>query len=129
MPEYLAPGVYVVEVPMDPKPIEGVSTSTERIVGLEVLGGIRRLIDQLHAGNESPDEDVAKALLELLAWAADEIARALDQLEGEAWLPTAGLTAAVLSLAMKIRTRPDDGAIQRICHFQGRRCAKGRFDE
>jgi phage tail sheath protein FI len=33
MPEYLAPGVYVEEVPSSPTPIEGVSTSTCGLVG------------------------------------------------------------------------------------------------
>lgn len=33
MPEYLAPGVYVEEVEMGPKPIEGVSTSTGGFLG------------------------------------------------------------------------------------------------
>jgi hypothetical protein len=102
-----------------PSRIEGVSTSTERVVGVEVLGGVRRLIDQLHAGSETPDQDLAKALLELLAWAGDTLARGLDQLESEAWLPTAGLTAAALALATKIRTPPDRGALKRIRYFEG----------
>jgi len=33
MPEYLAPGVYIEEVEMGPKPIEGVSTSTAGFLG------------------------------------------------------------------------------------------------
>src|SRR5688500_13879876 len=33
MPEYVAPGVYVEEVPTGPRPIEGVSTSTAGFVG------------------------------------------------------------------------------------------------
>jgi hypothetical protein len=119
MPEYLAPGVYVVEIPTAPKPIEGVSTSTERVVGVEVLSGVRRLIDRLPAGSETPDKDLAKALLELLAWVGDTLARQLDQLESEAWLPTAGLTAAALALTTKIRTPPDRGALKRIRYFEG----------
>src|SRR5438046_1155476 len=38
MPEYLAPGVYVEEVPSGPVPIEGVSTSTAGFVGQTVRG-------------------------------------------------------------------------------------------
>src|SRR6266513_303228 len=38
MPEYLAPGVYVEEVPAGPVPIEGVSTSTAGFVGQTVRG-------------------------------------------------------------------------------------------
>lgn len=38
MPEYLAPGVYVEEVPSGSKPIEGVSTSTAGFLGLAERG-------------------------------------------------------------------------------------------
>jgi phage tail sheath protein FI len=38
MPEYLAPGVYVEEIEIGPKPIEGVSTSTAGFLGLTERG-------------------------------------------------------------------------------------------
>jgi phage tail sheath protein FI len=40
MPEYLAPGVYVEEVPSGSKPIEGVSTSTAGMVGVTQRGPV-----------------------------------------------------------------------------------------
>ncbi len=40
MPEYLAPGVYVEEVPSGNKPIEGVSTSTAGMVGVTQRGPV-----------------------------------------------------------------------------------------
>lgn len=40
MPEYLAPGVYVEEIEIGPKPIEGVSTSTAGFLGLTERGPI-----------------------------------------------------------------------------------------
>lgn len=40
MPEYLAPAVYVEEVPSANKPIEGASTSTAAMVGLAVRGPV-----------------------------------------------------------------------------------------
>ncbi len=40
MPEYLAPGVYVEEVDMGSKPIEGVSTSTAGAVGMTERGPV-----------------------------------------------------------------------------------------
>lgn len=40
MPEYLAPGVYVEEVPSGSKPIEGVSTSTAGMVGVTERGPV-----------------------------------------------------------------------------------------
>jgi phage tail sheath protein FI len=41
MPEYLAPGVYVEEIPSGPVPIEGVGTSTAGMVGLTERGPTR----------------------------------------------------------------------------------------
>ena len=40
MPEYLAPGVYVEEISMGSKPIEGVSTSTAGLVGVAERGPV-----------------------------------------------------------------------------------------
>src|SRR5687768_16605807 len=40
MPEYLAPGVYLEEVPSGNKPIEGVSTSTAAFVGVAERGPV-----------------------------------------------------------------------------------------
>jgi phage tail sheath protein FI len=47
MPEYLAPGVYVEEVPAGPVPIEGVGTTTTGFVGQTVRGP---LVPQLVTG-------------------------------------------------------------------------------
>src|SRR6266699_2378987 len=38
MPEYVSPGVYVEEIDLGPKPIEGVSSSTAASVGVTVRG-------------------------------------------------------------------------------------------
>ena len=38
MPEYLSPGVYVEEIEIGAKPIEGVSTSTAAFIGLTESG-------------------------------------------------------------------------------------------
>lgn len=38
MPEYLAPGVYVEEIELGPRPIEGVSTSTAGFLGVTMRG-------------------------------------------------------------------------------------------
>jgi len=42
MPEYLAPGVYVEEIELGAKPIEGVSTSTTGFVGVAQRGPVNR---------------------------------------------------------------------------------------
>ena len=41
MPEYLTPGVYMEEIEMGPKPIEGVSTSTAGFIGVTLRGPLR----------------------------------------------------------------------------------------
>jgi len=38
MPEYLAPGVYVEEIEIGAKPIEGVSTTTTGFLGMAERG-------------------------------------------------------------------------------------------
>src|SRR6185503_20197791 len=38
MPEYLSPGVYVEEIELGPRPIEGVSTSTAGFLGVTLRG-------------------------------------------------------------------------------------------
>jgi phage tail sheath protein FI len=43
MPEYLSPGVYVEEIDLGPKPIEGVSTSTAGFVGFTERGPVTGL--------------------------------------------------------------------------------------
>ncbi len=43
MPEYLAPGVYVEEIPSSNKPIQAASTSTAGMVGMTERGPINRL--------------------------------------------------------------------------------------
>src|SRR5580765_6778217 len=45
MPEYLSPGVYVEEIELGPRPIEGVSTSTAGFLGEALRGPLEpRLI-------------------------------------------------------------------------------------
>jgi phage tail sheath protein FI len=48
MPEYLAPGVYIEEISVGPKPIEGVSTSTAGMLGITERGPVDpRLVTNL----------------------------------------------------------------------------------
>lgn len=42
MPEYLAPGVYVEEIEIGAKPIEGVSTSTVGMIGVAKRGPLNK---------------------------------------------------------------------------------------
>ncbi|MGS4947716.1 phage tail sheath family protein [Meridianimarinicoccus sp. RP-17] len=55
MPEYLAPGVYVEEVPSGNKPIQAASTSTAGMVGMTARGPVNRptLVTSLGAFNRT----------------------------------------------------------------------------
>jgi len=119
MPEYLSSGVYVTELALNPRPIEGVSTSTASIVGSELIDEVQRLVDRIpHAGTDSIGNDCAIALLELAAWISDVLARRADQLGNEASLPTARLAAAALAL-VRNRAQPQNSVLKRVCFFEG----------
>ena len=69
MPEYLSPGVYVAEVALSARPIEGVSTSTANFVGPEVIGRLQQLVNQIPRDwTDLNDNDPGIALVELFAW-------------------------------------------------------------
>jgi hypothetical protein len=52
MPEYLAPGVYVEEIPLGTKPIEGVSTSTSDFIGTDLCSRLHRAVVQSNVDPE-----------------------------------------------------------------------------
>jgi hypothetical protein len=106
------PGVYVTEVATNPGPIEGVSTSTAGFVGLDVIAKIRGLVDRLPR-----DPMTGIALLELMAWLADNLIRRIDQVPNEASLAAARLAAIALAL-VRDQAQPH-GSIKRIRYFEG----------
>ena len=104
MPEYLYPGVYVTEVALNPKPIEGVSTSTISLLGSELIGELQRLVDQT-PGKDADGSNYGIAFLELMAWISDTLSQRADQLGDEAYLPAARIAAAALAL-VRNRAQP-----------------------
>lgn len=80
MREYLSPGVYVAEVAMEPKSIEGVSTSTAGLLGQNLVNELHRLLDRVSVSDASEKNDLTVALLELLAWQADTLSRHAEKL-------------------------------------------------
>jgi len=119
MPEYLSPGVYVIELALNPRPIEGVSASTASILGSKLIGEVQRLVDRIPpAGKDSIGHDYAIALLELVAWISDVLARRADQLGDEAYLPTARVVAAALAL-VRNHTQSQNSILKRVHFFEG----------
>jgi phage tail sheath protein FI len=119
MPEFLHPGVYITEVALHPKPIEGVSTSTIHLLGSELIGELRRLVDQI-PGKDADGNDFGIALLELIAWISDTLAQRADQLGAEAYLPAARIAAAALAL---VRNRvPPPNSVLNVVRFYEVNC-------
>src|SRR5262245_21476634 len=110
MPEYLAPGVYVTEVALNPKPIEGVSASTAVLVGSQRVGALQRLVDQISPGKDPGGNNSVTALLELMAWISDKLAHRANQLDEDSYLPAARLAAAALTL-VRNRAQPPDSVL------------------
>ena len=122
MPEYLYPGVYVTEVAQNPKPIEGVSTSTISLVGSELIGELQRLVDQI-PGEDAGGNNFGIALLELMAWITDTLAQRADQLGEEAYLPAARIAAAALAL-VRNRAQPPNSVLNVVRFYEGQLLAE-----
>lgn len=119
MPEYLSPGVYVTEVALNVRPIEGVSTSTASFVGADVVGKLQRLVEELPTAGKGPrgnNSDIA--LLELMAWMSDMLAHRVNRLGEEAYLPAARLAASILEL-LKDHKQPPNSALKCVRFFPG----------
>jgi phage tail sheath protein FI len=117
MPEYLHPGVYVVEVDAHATPIPGVSTSTEAFVD-SLLALARERIRGLPGWTDYNVHDPGITLLELLAWAADSALFRRDRIgEREA----GHLSRAIASsLALLQRAQAPASPIARTCFLEGR---------
>lgn len=98
MPEYLAPGVYVEEVPFRARPIEGVSTSTAGFIGAaegpRLLSGVTSFVDfekRVNAGSSTYLASAVRGFFEnggqrcsvALIAAVEPISCALEALAGE----------------------------------------------
>lgn len=80
MAESLYPGVYVLEVEGQVRPIEGVSTSTADFLGDELLAGVMHLAKRLRPEwTDHNDHDPGLTLLDLSAWLAEAALYRLDR--------------------------------------------------
>ena len=117
MPEYLHPGVYVVEVEGHARPIEGVPTSTEAFVG-SLLAFARERIPTLPGWTDHNVSDPGITLVELLAWVAD--AALLVGLHRVGEREAVQLSRAVASsLALLQRAKAPASPIARTCFLEG----------
>ena len=104
------PGVYITEVATGQRPIEGVSTSIAGFIGPNVIGEFQRLVDQVPR-----DPKTGIALLEFIAWLADNLTRRVAEVPDEA---TARLATIALGL-LKNRPQPPGSAIRSVRYLEG----------
>lgn len=118
MPEYLHPGVYVVEVDGGVRPIEGVSTSAARFVDEMLLRPLRALAERLAPGWTEPnDHDPGVVLLSLIAWISEATLYRTESVSDESAAAAAKLAAVALR-ALQDRELPDGSGIRKVRFYK-----------
>src|SRR5262249_53747330 len=119
MPEYLSPGVCLIEIASDSAPIEGLSNSTTSFLGSALTHELRRLVNQISQGEKTSDgANHSAALLELMAWIGDVLVRRCDSMGSEAYGQAARVAAAALSL-LKHRPPSTRDIVKHIRFYEG----------
>ncbi len=114
MAEYLAPGVYVVEVKGNVHPIEGVPTSTADLLDPDCLGRLKaRRAALAPSWADGGRHDPGIALLELAAWLAETTLSRLDRVPDRAALAYMRLLAASLH-ALEGQNLPPHEFVRRV---------------
>jgi phage tail sheath protein FI len=120
MSEYLTPGVYVEEVALNSKPIDGVSTSTASFIGHETVAKLRGLTsDSRTHWREDTSHDPGVALLELFAWLTEQLLARVGPVPDAAISNAARLAAAALTLIAD-REAPANSVLQRTRFLPGK---------
>lgn len=124
MPEFLHPGVYVVEVDGAVRPIEGVPTLTTGFVGSALLARLEGLAEQIAPGwTDRNDSDPGVALLSLAAWLAETVLYREERIGDSAATSAARLAAAALH-ALDGRELPKGTRLRKV-QFHERATAAG----
>ena len=114
MPVHLEyPGVYIAEVDAKPQSIEGVPTSITPFIGADNIEKIQQLLNRV-----PKDSMTGIALLELMAWMAENLIHRLDQMPDEVNLAAARLAVIALALVTN-RTPPHGSVLKRVRYFEG----------
>jgi len=115
-PEYLAPGIYVVEVEWRAKPIPGVPTRIDdeelRAIALSIRERLARFSPQWTDFNE---HDPGVTLIELFAFLTESLLYREGPLSERGRLQAGRLTAAALTLLTD--TEPARGGVLRYVKF------------
>jgi hypothetical protein len=127
MPEYLYPGVYVVEVAAGAKPIDGVSTSTANLIGSDCIDKLHRLATvPAPEWTDYNEHDPGVTVLELLAWLTESLVYRTEPLSDDGVVHASRLAAAALALANNCE-QPEDSVLKRTNFYSGRRMNEEDF--
>ncbi len=120
MPEYLAPGVYVVEIEDAAKPIEGVPVSIDHETLRQVVGDLHtRLASVAPDWTERNQGDPGVALLEVMAWLGEQLIYRADAMPDRAAVHASRLAAVTLAL-LADKEPAQCGVLERVRFFRGR---------
>ena len=127
MPEYLYPGVYVVEVAAGAKSIEGVSTSTADLIGSDVISKLHRLATvPAPEWTQHNQHDPGVTVLELLAWLTESLVYRAERLSEDGVVHASRLAAAALALVSNCE-QPQGSVLKRANFYTGRRLNEEEF--
>jgi phage tail sheath protein FI len=112
MPEYLAPGVYVMEVPANVRAVEGVPTSVTSLLGMDVVEKWQCLLGEHPSWTDHNEHDPGITMLELLAWLSEMLAYRMGQ------IPDAGLGHASRAAAAALALLKDRPAVSKDSDFK-----------
>ena len=127
MPEYLYPGVYVVEVAAGAKPIDGVSTSTTDLIGSDCIGKLHRLATvPAPEWTDHNEHDPGITVLELSAWLTESLVYRAERLSDDGVVHASRLAAAALALANNCE-QPEGSVLKRTNFYSGRRMNEEDF--
>jgi len=97
MPEYVHPGVYVVETETSARPIEGVETSTAGFLDDALLWPLKELSERFTPGWTEPnDHDPGITLISLLTWISEATLYRSGRMSDNYAVATARLAAVAL---------------------------------
>jgi phage tail sheath protein FI len=106
MPLYHQPGVYVTEIASGAMPIDGVSTSTNAVLGVEMIASMRRFVEGAGGWTDSNASDPGVAVLELFAWLSERLAARTGHAPESAVAHAARLAASALGLVANRQAPP-----------------------
>ena len=119
MPEYLAPGVYVVEVPARVRPIQGVPTSVTSFLGKDVVEKWQRRLGDHPSWTDHNTHNPGITMLEMLAWISETLVYRTGQIPDAGVVHASRAAAAALALLKERQEVPKGSVCKPVKFFPG----------